>query len=185
MKKRTRILLIALTALALSSCQKKPDACFTVETANISFIGMAVADRRTFQNCSTEASAYEWDFGDNSSASRLTAPDHTYAAVGTYTVTMTAFSDNGRKESETMETVVVSGRAVFHAATQYPITVTIGTQTRTGSPNIVYNDCHSAITFDMLPKGTYSYSATEQSPGTGAWSGSFTITGTGCTEIDL
>lgn len=173
-------------ALLFSACQKEPSACFTSATDLRSFITGGIEDKRTFSNCSTEAHDYTWDFGDGSSSSTVPAPTHTFTSVGTYTVTLTAQSENGRKESSTTETIVVKGRAVFFAATaQYPVTVTVGADTRQGFPTIVYNDCSSAVTFDNLPAGTYTYSASEQSPGTATWNGSFTISGTGCTQVDL
>ena len=43
-----------------------------------------------FTNTSTGASlSYSWDFGDSSPADMATNPSHTYAAAGTYTVTLT------------------------------------------------------------------------------------------------
>ncbi len=88
--------------IALSACQKKPTACFNCEE-----IGQAcpLGHKYEFTNCSTEATTYEWDFGDGGT-STLAAPDHCYAS-GTYTVRLSAFSENGRKEDETSQTITV------------------------------------------------------------------------------
>jgi PKD repeat protein len=57
-------------------------------TADFSFV---VSDNTVdFTNASSNADTYVWDFGDASSLSGLTNPSHTYAAVGTYTVCLTA-----------------------------------------------------------------------------------------------
>lgn len=47
-----------------------------------------------FTNTSTDGVAYTWDFGDGSSSSE-TNPTHIYAAVGKYTVRLTAANQNG------------------------------------------------------------------------------------------
>ena len=43
----------------------------------------------TFSNNSTNATGYEWDFGDGNT-STLSSPSHTYTATGVYTVTLSA-----------------------------------------------------------------------------------------------
>ncbi len=48
-----------------------------------------------FNNASTGASTYLWNFGDGSSTSNLTNPTHTFADTGIYTVTLTAQSSFG------------------------------------------------------------------------------------------
>ncbi|MGQ0828148.1 MAG: PKD domain-containing protein [Bacteroidota bacterium] len=62
-------------------------AVFAVNTVNSPTIA--------FTNFSTGAATYSWDFGDGSSLSTVVNPTHTYTAVGTYTVTLTATSATG------------------------------------------------------------------------------------------
>lgn len=50
---------------------------------------LLTGNRVTFQNTSTNATAYQWDFGDGQQATTA-QPTHPYAAPGTYTVTLTA-----------------------------------------------------------------------------------------------
>ena len=50
-----------------------------------------------FVNLSTNASSYEWDFGDGNTSS-LVQPSHTYATDGFYLVTLTAFNACGGNE---------------------------------------------------------------------------------------
>lgn len=49
----------------------------------------------TFTNNSTNATSFEWNFGDGSDASTEESPVHTYAEAGSYTVTLTAKNDEG------------------------------------------------------------------------------------------
>lgn len=62
-----------------------PVASFTA-TAN----GLTVS----FDNTSTDATSYVWDFGDNTTSNAVD-PQHTYAAAGTYTVRLTASGPGG------------------------------------------------------------------------------------------
>ncbi|HVN73497.1 MAG TPA: PKD domain-containing protein [Methanoregula sp.] len=47
-----------------------------------------------FNDTSTDATAWSWDFGDGST-STLQNPSHTYGSVGSYNVTLTAMNSNG------------------------------------------------------------------------------------------
>ncbi len=59
-------------------------------------------DAVNFTNTTTDGASYAWDFGD-SNTSTMESPSHTYAASGTYTVTMTA--TNGTCEDVTTQEV--------------------------------------------------------------------------------
>ncbi|NOU50159.1 S8 family serine peptidase [Pseudoalteromonas sp. JBTF-M23] len=52
-----------------------------------------------FKNSSTDARSYSWQFGDNTSSTQE-SPSHTYAAAGTYQVTLTAL-DGDKSDSVT------------------------------------------------------------------------------------
>lgn len=65
-----------------------PQASFTIPTSYISLATQPV----TFTNTSTNAVAYQWDFGD-STYSTLANPSHTFPDTGTYCITLIA--DNG------------------------------------------------------------------------------------------
>jgi len=69
----------------------------------------------SFSNTSTSATSYAWNFGD-SGTSTLANPTHTYAAPGTYTVTLTA--SNAYCNATTTQTITVMSNlaAVFTAA---------------------------------------------------------------------
>ena len=98
---------LPITVLALltifSSCQKEPIASFTVSSTSVN-----VDEIVSFSNTSIDAYRYEWDFGDGSTAT-YSSPKHTYNTAGTYTVTLTAFSKNGKKSGKATETIKVGG----------------------------------------------------------------------------
>jgi hypothetical protein len=75
------------------------------------FAGVAV----TFTDTSTGANAWTWTFGDGSQSS-VRNPSHTYAARGTYTVTLRV--GNGVGSSQTTKTITVGARARRHFSTR-------------------------------------------------------------------
>ncbi len=60
----------------------------------------------TFDNFSTNASAFQWDFGDGSNFSTAFAPMHTYLLNDTFNITLTASSDSGCMNSSIRRLVV-------------------------------------------------------------------------------
>lgn len=104
------ILSLLILAVCFSNCKKNdsmpapapqpdPKACFTSDR-------QSVVDSQivTFNNCSTNASSYDWDFGDGTS-STISALTKLYSKNGTYTVTMTA-TGNGKKSTATQNIFV-------------------------------------------------------------------------------
>lgn len=90
---KTKLLLIPLVLFALACGDEnpvapEPVACFsyTPETA------IKAGDEITFTNCSENATAYSWDFGDGNTSIEEN-PVHTYIQEGTYTVTLTSTGD--------------------------------------------------------------------------------------------
>jgi PKD repeat protein len=51
-----------------------------------------MGDTVTFQNLSTNATAYKWDFGDGSDSSTAINPEHIFANAGIYTVRLIAYN---------------------------------------------------------------------------------------------
>lgn len=70
-----------------------PIADFRI-ASSVLFNGMPIA----FQNLSTGAVTYQWDFGDGT-RSNLTHPTNTYDSVGTYTIELIATNEIGCKDS--------------------------------------------------------------------------------------
>ncbi len=92
----------------------------------------------TFTNASQNATAYLWDFGDGIT-STLESPVHTYAAAGTYTVTLWATGDCGTDDFSLVLVVGVAPEAGF--VSNAPVCLgeaTVFTNTTTGSPVLSY-----------------------------------------------
>jgi PKD repeat protein len=68
------------TAAGLVLAVPAPTAAFTYNVADLGV---------SFTNASAFANAFLWDFGDGSTSTER-HPQHTYAAAGTYTVTLAA-----------------------------------------------------------------------------------------------
>ncbi|MCB9245031.1 MAG: PKD domain-containing protein [Flavobacteriales bacterium] len=76
----------------------QPASAFTATTA-------CAGTATMFTNNSTNANSYSWTFGDGNSSSAF-EPKHTYAAAGTYTVTLKAMNANGCEHVSTMSVTV-------------------------------------------------------------------------------
>ncbi len=61
-----------------------------------------------FNNTGSSAPWFIWDFGDGSPIDTIFSPSHTYTAVGTYTVTLTAIDSLGVCEYKDTATLVIS-----------------------------------------------------------------------------
>ena len=81
--------------------------------ANVSNAGTGcVPYTADFQNTSSNANEYIWDFGDGSPVSNETDPSHTYNTPGTYTVTLIANnSTNVCASSDTTEITITASAA--------------------------------------------------------------------------
>jgi PKD repeat protein len=67
----------------------------------------------TFTNSSMYATDYLWDFGDGNT-STMTNPVHTYAAAGSYTVTLEATGSCGMDSIEMAVTVEEPGPTMYY-----------------------------------------------------------------------
>tara|TARA_B100000508_G_scaffold140648_1_gene142581 strand:- start:5420 stop:5890 length:471 start_codon:yes stop_codon:yes gene_type:complete len=109
-----KLLAFAFLSLFLFNCTPKPEACFTFSISNqvVQFDG----------NCSDNEDEYLWNFGDNTT-STIVNPEHTYAAIGTYSVTLEVKNKkHSKSETKTIAITkacgtctckVVSGSATF------------------------------------------------------------------------
>jgi PKD repeat protein len=105
---------------SLSACKKDtddisgktPEPCFTLAVDTIR-PGEAV----TFTNCTKNADAYTWTFGDGVASSTDKNPSYTYNNEGTYTVTLKATNSGaGKIENLTKVVIVKSCQAGYEGA---------------------------------------------------------------------
>lgn len=85
-----------------------------IPVADFTFTIDAYTGTVTFQNKSTDASSYSWDFGDNVGTSTEENPVYTYDASGKYTVTLSVANGNLTSEkSQDIEVTVKEPEADF------------------------------------------------------------------------
>jgi PKD repeat protein len=93
---------LILSVALLNACTVEPTACFGVDKNS------SVKENEEVQfnaNCSEDALTYNWDFGDNSTATGAQVT-HKYSTEGTYEVTLTA--QNGGQSNEATARVIVT-----------------------------------------------------------------------------
>ncbi len=90
------IYLSLFLAIALLSCNKIPEASFSIFPEE-----PAVGQDILFNNDSKNAKSYEWDFGDGY-ISNETNPVHSYDVTGTFDVKLTAYSKSDLSDEATM-----------------------------------------------------------------------------------
>jgi PKD repeat protein len=88
----------------------------------------------SFQQSAVGATSYSWQFGDGGTSS-TTNPNHTYAADGNYTVTLTATNGCGSLTSTQSVTIVTPPIANFTAANRLGCAALTVQFTNASSPN--------------------------------------------------
>ena len=141
-----------------------PTASFTfnAENLNVSFDGSASSDP------DNDTLSYIWDFGDNNNGAGV-SPSHSYAAAGTYAVTLTVNDGKGGTDSVSQNVTVSepaqkpaapTGLTTTPACDQVSLSWTDNSNNEdnfevrrklAGQPN------STAITLDLLPANTTSY----------------------------
>ena len=100
------LLALAVVAAQLVSCKKDPEpeviAGFTYQVDASDF------RKVTFTNASQNYSRVIWDFGDGSATVTDENPVHTYAATGTFTVKLTAVSNDGKSNDVLSQAVAIT-----------------------------------------------------------------------------
>ena len=67
-----------------------------------------------FTNTSTDATSYLWNFGDDATSSEA-SPSHTYAASGSYTVTLTASNSDGQTAKKSVSLTLAGPAKAYYA----------------------------------------------------------------------
>ena len=103
MKKSTFLILtmVAIISVMVMSCSKDTPAPTAEIFATID--GYTV----TFNPTVTDVSTYAWDFGDGETSTEA-KPVHTYAASGTYTVTLVVKGEGGEATATKEITIAAS-----------------------------------------------------------------------------
>ncbi len=83
-------------SMILFSCERSPEAQFSTDT-----IEPEVGSEVFFNNESSNAVNFEWDFGDGYISSDRN-PSHIYTGTGSFDVIMTAISKNGQSDQATI-----------------------------------------------------------------------------------
>jgi len=115
-------LALGILSVVAVSCKEKdpiddtpttvdPIAAFRFEIDATDFLKV------TFKNDSKNATAYSWNFGDESAASTETDPIHTYAAAGKYTVTLSATNADNVTKTKTAEITITDPLAALRILT--------------------------------------------------------------------
>ena len=87
-----RFSLLLLFAAAFASCSV-PKVAFSTSERNVQ-----VLDTVAFTNTTTDATVYQWDFGDGTTSNEAN-PKHRYYQSGDYVVTLAATNDKGKTKT--------------------------------------------------------------------------------------
>jgi hypothetical protein len=117
--KRNVILTAAAALIMLSSCELQPEAYFFSDK-----IRAEIGEEVIFFNGSSNATDYEWDFGDGT-WSDVYEPIHSFNASGVFTVVLNAYSRNGLVDRSYLDIEVLSPTMleveVLEYYDQYPV----------------------------------------------------------------
>ncbi|NVO84961.1 PKD domain-containing protein [Hymenobacter terrestris] len=93
---------LLISGLWLTSCSKKPDACFTIEKGIPS---SKVNDEvEVNAGCASDADSFVWEWGDGASDTGIKAK-HKYNVAGNFTIKLTAKGDG--KSASTSKPVTI------------------------------------------------------------------------------
>ncbi|WP_461453456.1 PKD domain-containing protein [Mucilaginibacter sp.] len=100
-------LLLMSLAIGFQACKKNPERL----VKEVVFTDSVKSYTVTFNNTTTDAKSFRWDFGDSTS-STATSPVHTYKTKGKHVVTLYATLNNGS---------VINGSTIIHVSKSSPI----------------------------------------------------------------
>lgn len=154
------ILFFASSIFLLSSCSSDDDPPpSTIASFKYTVLDATVA----FINTSSNATTFQWDFGDGNT-STLTSPTHTYNATGTYLVTLTAFgAGTFNSTSKNVSVIVPNISVTFTNSVFTDIEITLNNITQTISPggSVIFDNLndysevsYSAYTYGKTTGGT-------------------------------
>ena len=157
---KTKLFLIITLVVLFAACKKNPTSCFAVPDKIVE------GEPVDFQNCSTDATDYEWDFGDGTS-STIDLPTHIYTLAGNYSVSLTV--KNGSKAISSSKKITLespTGMLTFWAYQKRPSSDSLIVNTSAGIgyitqfyPNQISVDCGTVgcANFTLSANQTYHY----------------------------
>ena len=139
MKKYFFLSTLFISVLLINSCKKEPEpvASFSMDKNNV-----LVPATIIFTNQSTDATSYNWDFGDGS-VSTIESPTHEYTSSGTFTVTLTAMGEGGTNSTSQNVTTLPSLTGKWNK------TLYISGDEFNGSMNLIQNE-NNKLTGDFV-----------------------------------
>jgi len=111
MKRQGLWLALFYLLLTGNSCYKNepiPTADFSFSGDNEFFSPCNVI----FENTSTNAFSFQWDFGDDSS-SYVRQPSHQFVKAGTYEVKLRSYTENGKEWASAAKLITIKPPAVL------------------------------------------------------------------------
>jgi len=104
------IVMACVMAVSLSSCDKS-----TPEPTVRILVNFNSADSYTVDITleSTDASSFEWDYGDGNTSMEAASHSYTYAASGAYTITVTVTGEGGTANDSENVTIVASAEEII------------------------------------------------------------------------
>lgn len=149
----TKISLIAIIAvLFFSSCQKEPQPSFTASQTS-AYVG----DDINFTNNTVDGETYSWDFGDGNTSTDAN-PTHSYSEAGIFSVKLTAYSKNGKKQTDFTSTIEIKNKITFNNPTFTTMHITVGSETQEVEPGEsgVFLDVENTVTYSAYTNGVTS-----------------------------
>lgn len=141
---KTLAYLFILVSLIFTSCSKDPYADFVMSSTNAD-VGQIVY----FTNRSANTDGVDWDFGDGYFSTNFNA-SHDYSAPGIYTVTLTAYGKNGRKD-------IASSTIRINEIAPYSDFIMSTSKANVGEAIIFTNNSLNAVNVDWdFGDGSYS-----------------------------
>ncbi len=152
-------LILACSILGIVSvfagCKKKVNNSANNPTAKFEYLKFSDG-KVEFTNKSTNATSYEWDFGDGETSTQQ-SPSHTYTKNGSYTVDLTAKNEFGNDKTYAYITIsdIVSPEADFQYQTDTSFRVKF-TNTSSNATSYEWDFGDGSTSTETNPTHTYS-----------------------------
>jgi PKD repeat protein len=158
---------------AYTAADSPPTARLTVTQLTSPALSVRADGSGSTDGDATPIASYRFDFGDGSAAVTTTAPtattQHTYAAAGTYTVTLIATDTGGNASTPAASSVTVNNANRAPTLSQ-PANMTVNEGATADQTLNATDPDGNALTFSLASGPTYA-SVTTTTPGTGTATG--------------